>query len=133
MSVAVKEVAECAADGNQPGGQQVYGHPGDARKVAWLVFDVGAGDGRAGKNGTHAIVESSAAVVTDVSRSLACWPGRHSSHRARSWDPGTVPHPVALWNRACGGQAGLNTWVELRSARPVPMIVPIAAPLRSDG
>src|SRR5260370_29626392 len=85
---------------------------------------------REGKNGAHAIVESSAAVVTDVSRSLACWLGRHSSHRARSWDPVTVPHPVALWNRACGGQAGLNTWVELRSARPVPMIVPIAAPLR---
>src|SRR5260370_31998322 len=85
---------------------------------------------REGKNGAHAIVESSAAVVTAVSWSLACWPGRHSSQSARSWDPVTVPHPVALWNRACGGQAGLNTWVELRSARPVPMIVPIAAPLR---
>jgi hypothetical protein len=37
---------------------------------------------------------------------------------------------VALWNRACGGQAGLNTWVDFRSARPVPMIVPTAAPGR---
>jgi hypothetical protein len=71
---------------------------------------------RAGKNGTHAIADSSAAVVTAVSWSRGCWPGRQSSHGARSWDPATVPHPVALWNRACGGQAGLNTWVELRSA-----------------
>src|SRR5271157_615236 len=77
----------------------------------------------AGKNGTQAAADSSAAVVTAVSRSSGCWPGRHNIHRARSWDPATVPHPVALWNRACGGQAGLNTWVALRSARPVPMIV----------
>src|SRR5258708_3961982 len=61
---------------------------------------------RAGKNGTHAIAESSAAVATAMSWSLACWPGRHSSHRARSWGPATVPHPVALWNRAGGGPAG---------------------------
>ena len=123
----MQEVAECAAGGNQRGGHQVDGHPGDAREVAWLVFDVGAGDRQSGENGTHAITESSAAVATAMSCSFACWPGRHSSHSARSWDPATVPHPVALWNRACGGQAGLNTWVEFRSARPVPMIVPIAA------
>ena len=130
LSVAVQEVAESAAGGNQRGGHEVDGHPGDAGEVARLVFDVAPEMARAGKNGTQAAADNSAAVVTAVSWSFACWPGRHSSQSARSWDPVTVPHPVALWNRACGGQAGLDTWVVLRSARPVPMIVPIAAPLR---
>src|ERR1700739_2462262 len=92
--------------------------------------EAASGMARAGKNGTHAMVDSSAAVVTAASWSRACWPGRHSSHRARSWVPVIVPQPVALRNLACGGQTGLNACVALRSARPVPMIVPIAAPLR---
>ena len=48
-SVAVQQVAECAAGGNQRGGHQVDGHPGDAGEVARLVFDVGAGDGQSGE------------------------------------------------------------------------------------
>ena len=48
-SMAVQEVAECAADGNQRGGHQVDGHPGHAGEVARLVFDVGAGDGQSGE------------------------------------------------------------------------------------
>ena len=48
-SVAVQEVAECAASGNQRGGHQVDGHPDDAGEVARLVFDVGAGDGQSGE------------------------------------------------------------------------------------
>ncbi len=48
-SVAVQEVAECAAGRNQRGGHQVDGHPGDAGQVARLVFDVGAGDGQSGE------------------------------------------------------------------------------------
>jgi DDE superfamily endonuclease/Helix-turn-helix of DDE superfamily endonuclease len=48
-SATVQEVAECAAGGNQRGGHQVDGHPGDAGEVARLVFDAGAGDGQAGE------------------------------------------------------------------------------------
>lgn len=48
-SAAVQEVAECAAGGNQRSRHQVDRHPGDAREVAWLVFDVGAGDGQSGE------------------------------------------------------------------------------------
>jgi HAD-hyrolase-like len=81
------------------------------------------------KNGVHEIVGSSAAVFTARSCSAASWPGRHSSHSARSCEPATVPHPAAPWNRACGGHVGLNTCVRLRSARAVPMIVPRAAPV----
>src|SRR5438067_1432038 len=33
---------------------------------------------KAGKNGTQAAADNSAAVVTAVSWSVACWPGRHS-------------------------------------------------------
>ena len=47
--MAVQEVAECAAGGNQRGGHKVDGHPGDAGEVARLVFDVGAGDGQSGE------------------------------------------------------------------------------------
>jgi hypothetical protein len=48
-SVAVQEVAQCAAGGNQRGGHQVDGHPGDAGEVARLVLDAGAGDGQGGE------------------------------------------------------------------------------------
>jgi len=48
-SAAVQEKGECAAAGNQGGGDEVEGHPGDAGEVAWLVFDVRAGDGQGGE------------------------------------------------------------------------------------
>jgi len=44
--VAVQQVAQCAAGGDERGGHQVEGHPRDAGEVARLVFDVGAGDGQ---------------------------------------------------------------------------------------
>src|SRR5262249_9348475 len=48
-------------------------------------------------------IQIAARQRTERQRGLACWPRRHSSHGARSWDPATVPHPVALWKWACGG------------------------------
>src|ERR1700730_13928341 len=84
---------------NQGGGHQVGRNAGDTGEVPWLVINRSSRSRDGDKERRP----------RDRGKRGGTRDGQvNSSHRASSCEPVTVPQPAALWNRACGGQFGLN-------------------------
>jgi len=108
----VRQLAESA------GGQQVYGAPRRPGRWPGSSSTSAPEMARAGENGTQAIAKQRGGGHGRVAGRFACWPGRHSSHRARSWGSGHRSPPGG----GCGRHAAASR-VEhmggIEIARPV--------------